>query len=166
MQAHKPSDIPENDYHFLLTYLERSHLLLKLEREVGTLELGELNLMRGEANLYEGWMPLGTIVHVLPGNAPGLAFYALIDGLLTGNINILKLSKKEEAWTYNLIMQLKSFSPRLTDYILPLNGPLQDVMKLADGVSAWGRSPWSIRSIVPPGVRFIPWGHKISFAVL
>ncbi|HAZ11609.1 MAG: hypothetical protein A2X86_17955 [Bdellovibrionales bacterium GWA2_49_15] len=164
----RPGDIPENDYNFLLTYLERAHLLQKLEREVGTLELGELNLMPGESRLYEGLLPLGTLVHILPGNSPGLAFYALLDGLLTGNINILKLSKKEEAWTYNLIMQLKSFSPRLADYILPLNAPIQEVMGLADGVSAWGgdQALESIRATVPQGVRFIPWGHKISFAVI
>ncbi len=168
LQTHKPNDIPETDYNFLLTYLERSHLLKKLEREVGSIELGELNLLPGEANLYEGQMPLGTILHILPGNSPGLAFYALIDGLLTGNINILKLSKKEESWTYQLIMQLKLFSPRLADYILPLNGPIQDAMAIADGVSAWGgdQALESIRATIPMGVRFIPWGHKISFAVI
>ncbi|MBI2521814.1 MAG: hypothetical protein HYV97_15470 [Bdellovibrio sp.] len=168
LHAHKPLDIPDSNYHFLLSYLERSHLLKKLEREVGTLELGELNLLPGESHLYEGWMPLGTILHILPGNSPGLAFYALIDGLLTGNINILKLSRKEEAWTYNLVMQLKSFSTRLADYIIPFEGSLQEAMGLVDGVSAWGgdQALTSIRAAVPPGVRFIPWGHKISFAVI
>ena len=45
--------------------------------------------------IEEKKVPLGVIMHIGAGNALGLAAFSVMEGLLTGNINILKLPEYE-----------------------------------------------------------------------
>ena len=48
-----------------------------------------------ETGIEEKEQPLGVILHIGAGNALGLSAFSVIEGLLTGNINILKLPEHE-----------------------------------------------------------------------
>jgi hypothetical protein len=47
--------------------------------------------------------PLGVLFHITAGNVDSLPFISLIDGLLTGNINIVKLPKEDGGITVSLL---------------------------------------------------------------
>ena len=45
----------------------------------------------GLEEIREETRPLGVLLHIAAGNAEGLPFFSVVEGLLAGNINILKL---------------------------------------------------------------------------
>jgi len=159
--------IPNEEIHSVVQYLSKENLQIKVSRELNG-EVGILQLKDPSSTIYTGNFPLGVILHILPSNSPGLCFYALVDGLLTGNANILKLSKKDrEGWGHQLILALLNFSTPIKSVVAFVDSA-DSLYGTVDAVSAWGGddSLLAIKSMVPPNVRFISWGHKISFAII
>ena len=74
----------------IANFMNKDNLNLKLKRELGTDDVQDLKRIEFNRNIFETWCPLGVLTHIAPGNSPGLAFLAIIEGLLAGNINILK----------------------------------------------------------------------------
>nr|WP_229655802.1 acyl-CoA reductase [Pantoea sp. 201603H] len=147
-------------------------LRTKLEHELGD---SPFSLRRPDYQMprFESWRPLGVVVHITPANAELLPFFAVIESLLVGNINWLRLSSSEQGLTLQL---LKAFihcdsSGELVRFIAVVPVATHDLpllLRYADGVSAWGGDVAldAIRQQLPGGCRWIPWGHKISFAWL
>lgn len=116
--------------------------------------------------------PLGVLLHVAAGNADGLPAFSVFEGLLTGNINILKLPAEEGGISVRLLLELISAEPSLAEYIYVFDYTSKDIIHMeqlisaADGVVVWGgvEAVTALRRIVPPNVRLIEWGHKVSFA--
>ena len=74
----------------------------KLDRELRGVWPGEWSLnSRTRTNL--GWQPLGTVLHVLSGNVFLVGLGSLVEGLITGNVNILKMSSGEKIFLPKLI---------------------------------------------------------------
>ena len=73
----------------------------------------DLKRTRYERDIFEGNSPLGVLVHVTPGNAPGLSFLAMIEGLLTHNLNIMRLSSKDSDLTLKLVEELLKYDPNI-----------------------------------------------------
>lgn len=122
---------------------------------------------------FESWRPLGVVVHITPANAELLPFMATLESLLVGNINWLRTSSRDNGLTRLLIQgflrcdETGMLTQRVA--ILPIaTHELPLLLKHADGVSAWGGDAAleAIRQQLPGGCRWIPWGHKISFAWL
>ena len=63
-------------------------LLKKIDIELGDLKYGVLSLDENNSRYYE---PLGILFHIAAGNVDLLPAYSVVEGLLVGNINILKL---------------------------------------------------------------------------
>ncbi|MBR2912876.1 MAG: hypothetical protein IKC40_03015, partial [Oscillospiraceae bacterium] len=61
--------------------------------------------------------PLGTLLHIAAGNMDILPAYSVAEGLLTGNINILKLPSVDNGITVALFELLLTIEPRLRDYV-------------------------------------------------
>ncbi len=126
----------------------------------------------GAELVRESIEPLGVLLHVAAGNADGLPAFSVLEGLLTGNINILKLPQVDGGLSVNLLMELIQIEPRLTDYIYVFDYSSKDIeamgklIKLADGVIVWGgdAAVSALRQTVKPNTRLIEWGHKVSFA--
>ncbi|MGM1327111.1 acyl-CoA reductase, partial [Klebsiella michiganensis] len=123
--------------------------------------------------LFEGWRPLGVVVHITPANAELLPFFAIIESLLVGNINWLRPSASEQGMTIDLLEAFTHFdlTGQLANFVavIPVETTrLSLLLTHADGVSAWGGDTAldAIRQQLPGGCRWIPWGHKISFAWL
>lgn len=116
--------------------------------------------------------PLGVLLHIAAGNADGLPAFSVLEGLLTGNINILKLPAAEGGATVRLLRELIKAEPALAEYIYVFDYSSKDIEHIetliaaVDAVVVWGgkEAVTALRKLVPPNIRLIEWGHKISFA--
>lgn len=158
----------------LVEFLSIDQLRVKLKRELGSEFPFELKRQNAREDHFEAWYPLGTLVHITPNNSPLLGVLGVIEGLLSGNVNILKLARKDSSFAslfYKELCQLDS-SNTLKDYVYIAKVSskekkyLKKILSLADVVSAWGgeESVQSVRELTPKGVRVVEWGHKISFS--
>lgn len=154
-------------------FCQRNQLLNKWKRELGDDQAPfDLKRVNFESNNFEAWKPLGVLTHILPGNAFGLSLLATIEGLLSGNFNIVKLSSKESDFSIKGFKLLSEVAPLLTKKIIALKVSSKDehildkILSVSDGVSAWGgdNAIVSLRNKLSAQTRFIPWGHKISLA--
>lgn len=158
----------------LVSFLEGSSLKKKVSRELGGERLRDFHRRDMKSPIFEGWLPLGVLFHITPGNALSLPFLTFVEGLLAGNLNIVKANTNSFDF-FNLVLDLLIDLHPKAKGILPfcilLNVDASDSTILdaiypnCDGVSAWGSesSLEKIYSKVPPHCRWIPWGHKISF---
>ena len=116
--------------------------------------------------------PLGVLFHIAAGNVDGLPAYSVIEGLLAGNINMLKLPTGDNGLSVRLLSELIRFEPRLKDYIYVFDVPsaetetLKIFAELADAVVVWGggEAVSAARQLAGVNTKIIPWGHKLSFA--
>lgn len=117
-------------------------------------------------------LPLGVLLHIAAGNADGLPAFSVLEGLLTGNINILKLPAAEGGVSVRLLLELIKAEPVLAEYIYVFDYSSKDIehieklISVADAVVAWGGKDAisALRKMIPPNCKLIEWGHKISFA--
>ncbi|MFG6202818.1 acyl-CoA reductase [Pseudomonas retamae] len=156
----------------LIDFCRPQALQHKLERELGE-QSESLRRIDYRQTHFERWCPLGLVVHVTPANAPLLACCAMIESLLAGNINWLRPSSSDQGLTAKLLHVLVHSDPsgQLRDYlaVLPVaTAQIGQLCQWANGVSAWGGETAlrAIREQLPPGCRWIDWGHRISFAYL
>ncbi len=118
--------------------------------------------------------PLGTLMHIAAGNMDVLPAYSVAEGLLAGNINILKLPSADNGLTLEILTHLIGIEPKLRDYIYVFDTPSSDIaaMKLmaecSDGIAVWGgdEAVSAVRRLAPTGCRLIEWGHRLGFAYI
>lgn len=149
---------------------ERENLRLKYETELGRYrtEIERDKNSRRTKRLE----PLGILFHIAAGNAQGLPFYSVLEGLLAGNVNILKLPSMDDGISIMLLHEMIKEEPALAPYVCVLDVPSTNlrVMKkladMADGIVVWGgdEAIRAIRSYAEPNTQIISWGHKLSFA--
>lgn len=116
--------------------------------------------------------PLGILLHIAAGNVDILPAYSVIEGLLAGNINILKLPMGDSGLSVRLLYELVCIEPALADYIYVFDVPstetetLKRLADLCDGVVVWGGDApvKAARSMAGVNTKLITWGHKLSFA--
>ena len=116
--------------------------------------------------------PLGVLFHIAAGNVDGLPAYSVAEGLLSGNINVLKLPSGDSGLSIKLLSDLIEQEPSLAEYIYVFDVPstefetLKRLAKLADGVVVWGgdMAQRAARDMCDVTTKIIPWGHKLSFA--
>ena len=154
--------------------LRRESLLAMLECQVG----GEHNKESSYTPPFthkvitKKRMPLGVLLHIAAGNVDGLPVFSVVEGLLAGNINILKLPQVDKGFSIQLLSELIAVEPKLKDYIYVFDTPstdmhaMQQMADLSDGVVVWGGdlAVTAARNMVQPGTKIIEWGHKLSFA--
>lgn len=118
--------------------------------------------------------PLGTLFHIAAGNREGLPVYSVLEGLLTGNINILKLPQADQGLSIEILQTLLEIEPSLAEFIYVFDTPSTDLEAMctmagmSDGIIVWGgdEAVAAVRRFAPAGTRLIEWGHKLSFAYL
>ncbi len=150
--------------------LTRDALEYKIHTELGPSGLSPRSRPFGHTRP----MPLGVLLHVAPGNMPGLPVFSVVEGLLTGNINLLKLPRSDRGLSLAVLKQLVDTEPRLAPYIYAFDLPsgdaasLRTLARLANGLAVWGgdEAVAACRDLAPPGCRLIEWGHRLSFAYL
>src|SRR5690606_17605218 len=84
-------------------------LKAKLKRELGEEDPFSLRRVDFKTTAFEGWAPLGLLVHVTPANAWTVGFLSVIEGLLAGNVNLLKLSSSDSDFALHAMDELARF---------------------------------------------------------
>jgi hypothetical protein len=141
-------------------------------------DLGNPALLDGfEPRITGGWTRAegpDLLAHVWAGNVPGLPIWSLVCGLLAKAGNVGKVSAGEPVFATVFAQTLARLEPRLGDAVAVLWWERQDhetsrmIWGQADAVLAYGGDAAlrELQSQVPPGVRFLPHGHKLSFGVV
>ena len=149
--------------------LSRDYLEKKLDLELGRDPFAFHDIGGGKRVAMR---PLGVLTHIAAGNAAGLPAISVLEGLMTGNINILKLPGFDDGLSTLLLKMLIDVEPRLSPYIYVFDLPSTDIdairkmLSVSDAAAVWGSdfAISGIRAVAPPGLRLIEWGHKLSFA--
>ncbi|MGW5851067.1 acyl-CoA reductase [Streptomyces sp. NPDC055254] len=180
VRARLVAHLPEGEDPAALTelgdLLSRRELTRKLRRELGGAAPGRLNRADPRESVYEAWAPVGLVAHIAPGNSATVAPLSIVEGLLAGNVNVLKTSGADTLLTQHLMAELAGLDPSgaLAERIVVLRFPSsrQEWLRLmcapADAVAVWGGEGAvdGVAAHVPAGCRLVVWGHRISFAYL
>ena len=166
----------DSTFQQLLDFISTSHLHKKLLRELGSEFPFELKRLNPKEDHFESWYPMGTLIHITPNNSPLLNVLAMVEGLLSGNVNVLKLGRKDSYFAEIFFAQLCDVDPSKTlknyVFVTSINTRSSEEVKkflsIADVISAWGgeESLDSIKKLAPAEARIVEWGHKISLAYL
>lgn len=163
------SDEYDSDLIKTLAFMLKGEQILKrVDLELGILK----SLENDNPSLY--LTPLGTLLHISAGNVDALPAYSVLEGLLAGNINILKLPSNDNGLSIYLLRKLIEYIPQLENYIYVFDTPSSDVktiealMELVHGIVVWGsdEAVKAVRIHAPINTKIIEWGHKLSFAYL
>ncbi|WEO99739.1 acyl-CoA reductase [Streptomyces sp. FXJ1.172] len=160
----------------LASALTREALERKLRRELGGLRPERLTRPDARETVYEAWAPVGLLVHIAPGNAAAVAPLSVVEGLLAGNLNVLKTSSSDSALALDLLAALGAADPSglIAERIVALRFSsarrewLQALCGPADAIAVWGGED-AVRAtgeLAQAGCRVVEWGHRISFAYL
>ena len=165
----KALNIPFSALDHYASYFSKEGLTKKVDIELGELKNGELSLDKDNLRRIE---PLGILFHIAAGNVDLLPAYSVIEGLLVGNINILKLPTGDNGLSVKLLQELIKEEPSLKDYIYVFDVPsteietIKQLSNMADATIVWGgdEAQRAARSFVDIHSSIISWGHKISFS--
>ena len=156
--------------------LSRENIMLKLKTELGEDYLKTLETSPPEdlPKIKITAKPLGVLLHIAAGNMDGLPAFSLAEGLLTGNINILKLPSADNGLSVRIIAELIKSEPSLADFIYVFDTPSTDISaikkmaEISDGIVVWGgeAAVSAVRQLAPVNSKLIEWGHRLSFAYI
>ncbi len=161
--------IPYETYLDYCKMFSAEELRKKVEHELCGLPDREVQISE---HLFRERQPLGVLLHIAAGNVDILPAYSVMEGLLAGNINLLKLPTGDSGVSVKLLSELIRECPMLKDYIYVFDVPsteietIKKLAEIADGVTIWGGDE-AIRAAhqwITPNTKLIPWGHKLSFA--
>ena len=149
--------------------LRREALEARLQLELGDLRPGAWVERPFGRTLVQ---PLGVLLHVTPGNQVGIPLFSALEGLLTGNLNLIKLPHGDRGLTLAALKLLTQREPRLAPWLYAFEvsskdtGTLERLAALADGAVTWGgdEAVSALRRLAPPGCKLMEWGHRLSFA--
>lgn len=133
--------------------------------------------LRGLDGLGEKqWRPVGVVLHVLAGNVFVGAAGSLVEGLITGNVNILKMSSLEKIFLPELARSIVECDPEgsvsrsfaVVEYSSADAAVIGELKKRVDGIAVWGgeEAVRAYRDGLPARTRLILFGPKLSFALI
>ncbi len=162
-------NIPYSMLEKYASYFSKEGLQRKVDVELGDLIKGEQKL---DANTTREYRPLGVLFHIAAGNVDLLPAYSVIEGLLVGNINVLKLPSGDNGLSVTLLKELIDIEPRLKEYIYVFDIPsveidtIKQLSAICDATIVWGGdvAAKAAREFVDIHSSLIIWGHKISFS--
>jgi phenylacetate-CoA ligase len=148
----------------------------KLRTELrGMPRTGEWSYSPGSRTAFS-WQPLGTVLHILSGNVFTVAAGSLAAGLITGNINIFKMSSEEQIFLPKLIESLVECddegivaqSLAVLDFSSGEKEVVEEFKRLVDGIVVWGgeEAVKAYRADLPARTRLIVFGPRLSIAVV
>lgn len=163
------SDISYERFQVMARLFSKEELEYKCKIELGK-RYEDLKSLK--CGIMRKYYPLGILFHIAAGNVDGLPAYSVVEGLLTGNINILKLPAGDNGVSVRLLWELIREEPALKDYIYVFDVPSTEVdtlkkfAEMADGIVVWGgdEAVQAARMMADITTKIIAWGHKLSFA--
>ena len=156
--------------------MKRSNIEYRLHTELGMTPREHFDIFPpyGIERVSVYLRPLGALFHIAAGNADGLPAFSVLEGLLTGNVNILKLPEADNGLSVEIFKRLIEIEPALERYIYVFDTPSSDISamrkmaSMADGIVVWGgdEAVRAVRTLAPTGAKIIEWGHKLGFAYI
>lgn len=154
-----------------LAVLSSEELFKKVKREIGEMPFEICRISTREEE-FEGWMPVGVLGHVTSSNDAMLPFFSSVEGILTGNINVIKTASGAHKVAMALIEKLCEIDESLCPYfyLFPLSSKdralLEQMFSLCNTIAVWGSdaATQGVRALAPAGVKIVEWGNRISFA--
>lgn len=156
--------------------LDPAMLRKKLETELREIPIGMGYRYRYETKTALQWSPLGTVLHVLSGNVFLVGVGSFIEGLVTGNVSILKMSSNEKFFLPLFLSTLQacdeegvvSRSVAAIDYSSSQKDVMSELKRRVDAIAVWGGEDAvrSYRNDVPARTRIIVFGPKLSIGVV
>lgn len=160
----------------IIISLKRENIKYKIKTELGEdfYKVQKTAPPFGQKEISIHPMPLGTLLHIAAGNIDGLPAYSVAEGLITGNVNILKLPQADNGLSIKIIMKLIEIEPKISDFIYVFDTPSTDLIaikrmaEVSDGIVVWGGdiAVSAVRQFAPAGCKLIEWGHKLGFAYI
>ena len=170
------TDSPDHYIQLAADFMDSDSLRYRMARELGREFTAEEHIAPpyGVSGATVRYLPLGTLFHIAAGNMDGLPAFSVLEGLLTGNVNILKLPQADNGLTVEIFRRLIAIEPTLAPFIYVFDTPSSDVaaMKrmagMSDGIVVWGgdAAVSAVRALAPTGAKLIEWGHKLGFAYI
>lgn len=162
-------DIPLSQFKEYLKMFESDAIKQKCKTELGN---DYQNLQDLDEHNQREIFPLGILFHIAAGNVDALPAYSVIEGLLAGNVNILKLPSGDNGLSIMLLRELIKIEPKLKEYIYVFDVPSTEIETLkifadiADAIVVWGGdfAVSAARKMASITTKIIAWGHKLSFA--
>ncbi|MBQ6807189.1 MAG: hypothetical protein IJO97_07165 [Lachnospiraceae bacterium] len=154
-----------------ISVLSAEELFKKVKRELGELPF-EINRLSTREEEFEGWMPIGVLGHVTSSNDAMLPFFSSVEGILAGNINVIKTATGAHKVAMTMVEKLCEIDETLCPYfyVFPLSSKdeelLQTMFSLCNAIAVWGSDSATagVRKLAPAGVKIVEWGNRISFA--
>ena len=114
------------------------------------------------------------VAHIWAGNVPGLPLWSIVSGLLVKSACIGKVASAEPLFAGWFAQLLAEIDPQLGQSLAVVwwkggDEKREDaLLSRSDAVIAYGNNDTlaQIRSRVPVTTRFLPFGHKLSFAMV
>lgn len=170
------TDAPADYLTLAAQFMNADHIRYRLARELGAdfRASNHISPPYGVRGTTVRYMPLGTLFHIAAGNMDGLPAFSVLEGLVTGNVNILKLPSADNGLTVEIFRHLIDIEPSLAPFIYVFDTPSTDVTamqkmaQMSDGIVVWGgdTAVSAVRALAPTGAKLIEWGHKLSFAYI
>lgn len=143
----------------------------KVKRELGEFPF-EIHRLSTREDEFEGWMPVGVLGHVTSSNDAMLPFFSSVEGILTGNVNVIKTASGAHKVAMAMVEKLCEIDDTLCPYfyVFPLSSKDEELLKamfsLCNAVAVWGSDAATagVRKLAPAGVKIVEWGNRISFA--
>lgn len=165
----KMADISYERFLSMAKLFSKEGLEYKCRIELGEDYASPISLLNGTKRYR---YPLGILFHIAAGNVDGLPAYSVVEGLLAGNINILKLPTGDSGLSIRLLKELIDVEPVIKDFVYVFDVPstevntLQIFADIADGVVVWGGdvAVEAAKKMTGITTKLITWGHKLSFA--
>lgn len=141
-------------------------------------DLGGADMLNGFAPQVTGGLThavgVTLLTHVWAGNVPGLPLWSLISGLMVKAGNLGKVSAGEPVLASVFASTLTRLFPSVGNACAVLwwdrldHASAQTVWDASEAVIAFGgdEALADLQRQMPPGVRFLPHGHKISFGAV
>ncbi len=170
------AEMVEKGFSELGRLLDRSQLQYKLRYELGRSAALDGWVWRQGYDGYLRAVPLGVVTHISPGNVFLGAVDSLVHGLLTKNVNLVKISRGDPLFPLLFAQSVQHFDPesRLSSAFAVLTFPgqrekLEDRLRSeSDAIVIWGGEEavraWS--QGMSGGTRVIPYGPRYSLALV
>ena len=154
-----------------IAVLSAEELFKKVKRELSGFPF-EITRLSTREDEFEGWMPVGVLGHVTSSNDAMLPFFSSVEGILTGNINVIKTATGAHKVAMRLVEKLCEIDESLCPYfyVFPLSSKdedlLRDMFSLCNTIAVWGSdaATTGVRKLAPTGVKIVEWGNRISFS--
>ena len=159
---------------FLFSLLTRSHLQALLKSELGDPAILDDFQPRPVGGGFARAFGPRCITHIFPGNVPDVAILGLVSALLVKSASLARIGRSDAGLLRWFVGTLREVHPALADACVlatwetAQSEMTQAAFEVSDCVVVYGSDETisAVRPLIPPGVRALFHGHRVSFGAV